>query len=97
MNPMHAMSEAVGGEAVTKTYAVVAGDECRAKELVRCFARQGERAQICWYPDARALISANENPRFEALILFASEDCARGDAEELELRGAYRGFPIYRL
>ncbi len=80
-----------------RVFAVVASDEARAREVVRCFSRQGERVQTDWYPDAHALVLAEETPRFEAVILFAPEDCPKGDAEEMELRGAFRGLPIYRL
>lgn len=92
--PIRALVE---DSAPRRVFAVVSADEARAREVVRCFARQGDRVRTLWFPDAHELISTIEQPRFEAVILFAPEDCQRGDAEELELRGAFRGLPLYRL
>ncbi len=80
-----------------RVFGVVAAEETKARELMRCFLRQGDRVRTLWYPDARRLIADAEGRRFEAVVLFAPPDCPQGDSEELELRGAFRGLPLYRI
>jgi hypothetical protein len=80
-----------------RVLAVVAGQRERAKEVVACFQRQGERVNSVWYPSARELVATEQRPRFEAVILFASQDDADADVDEAALRGAMRGTPFYRL
>jgi hypothetical protein len=80
-----------------RVFGVVAPTENMARELMRCLVRQGDRVQTLWYPDSSRLIADAETRRFEAVVLFAPEDCIEGDREEMELRGAFRGLPLYRL
>ena len=80
-----------------RTLAVVAGQPERAQEVAACFAQQGDRVKALWFPDTKHLIEAGRSDPLEAVILFVSSDDAVGDAEEAEVRGAFRETPLYRL
>ena len=77
--------------------AVIAGEKSRAQEVAACFAEQGDRVKAVWYPDTRHLLDEGKAVEYEAVILFAPEDEAAGDAEEAEVRRAMRHTPLYRL
>ena len=83
--------------ATERVLAVIAGQRERAKEVVACFQRQGELVNSVWYSSVRELVAAEQKPRFEAVILFASKDDEAADVEEAALRGAMRGTQFYRL
>ena len=87
------------GEAGTdrRVLAVVAGQRERAQEVAACFAQQGDRVKAVWYSDTRHLLDERAGFDYEAVILFAPDDIAKGDAEEAAVRGALRGTPLYRL
>lgn len=80
-----------------RVLAVVAGEKARAQEVAACFALQGDRVKAVWYPDTRHLLNEQRPRDYEAVILFAPEDPAEGDADEAAVRGAFRGTPFYRL
>ena len=80
-----------------RVLAVVAGQKERAHEVAACFALQGDRVKAVWYPDTRHLLSEQRLRDYEAVILFAADDPAEGDADEAAVRGAFRGTPFYRL
>lgn len=77
--------------------AVVGGREEQAGEVVACFARQGERVAVRWYPDVRNFLATEGKPDFGAVILFASASGKAGEAEEVALRGVLSGVPLYRM
>ena len=94
---IHDIQNQGGAAAEKRTLAVVAGLRECAHEVAACFAQQGDRVKAVWYPDTKRLIEAELSARFEAVILFVSSDDAVGDAEEAEVRGAFRETPLYRL
>ncbi len=80
-----------------RVLAVVAEQAGRAGEMSAQFAKQGEEVDAVWYASSERLLAETGRPRFEAVILFPSEDRAATDADESALRSALADTPIYRV
>ncbi len=80
-----------------RVLAVIAGNEAQAGEIATQFAKQGEEVEAVWYPGSKQLLAEKGTPRFEAVILFPLLSEAATDADEIALRSALSGTPLYRV
>jgi len=94
IHDIHAENSA--GE-LRRVLAVIAARSEQAEEISAQFAKQGELVETIWFPDSRQLLAEKGTPRFEAVILFTSEDEVATDADESVLRDALIGTPLYRV
>ncbi len=91
--------QAQGGSVETgeRVLAVVAGHDAKVGDVENRFAKVGERVRVKWYPDVARLLAETVRPRFEAVILFPTDDEAATQAAEDQLRSSLRGTALFRV